>query len=358
MLTDSIPPYTTIKEPDYVIGGGIFQTLHLLEKNYLRIAVMGSKKTTPTQTNPKGTTQNTDIRTYNATITDEHTFGKLALEGGIKFMQNYYKKYAPGSASIYITNQWQPMTTSFNLGTSYKFSSLLTANLLVNDGVVKAPLNTIDRNIAGKDTSYVVLKDENRLNIDLGVVSSIKNLGDIALTAFFINRKNAYEYTGNLYYDNLGIQREYLNNLDLRSYGIELGWKSPLYFGILSSNINATYMKTLNVTSGANTVYENLPQTIINGSLNAGKYGFTLGVFGKYVSKYTASTFITPATPTTKVYIGDYTNFDLSLGYAIPNTPISVYGRVINIGDVKFCTVSPVFPDYGRQFFVGARAKF
>jgi hypothetical protein len=357
VLTDSIPSYTTTGEPDKVIGGGILQTLRLVDNNILRMAVMGSKKTTPTQTNPSGTTENTDIRVFDGTIVDEQTFDKLSLNGGVKLMRNYYKKYAPGSASVYITDQWQPLTACFNVGASYLINKKFSLNMLVCDGIVNAPVGGLDRNIVEKDTTYSTVKNENRLNVDLGLVAYLPHIGEITLTTFYIDRKNAYEYTGILYYDAQDIQREYLNNLNIRSYGVEFFWNSPQYLGFLTSNVNATYMKSYKIAGGVSTTYENLPQTILNGSVNASKYGFNLALFGKYISRYTSTSFITLATTTTKVYIGDYTNFDASLSYAVPKTGLSIYGRIVNIGDVKYCTVSPVYPDYGRQFTIGARVR-
>ena len=358
VLTDSIPSYTTTGEPDKVIGGGILQTLRLVDNNILRMAVMGSKKTTPTQTNPSGTTENTDIRVFDGTLVDEQTFDKLSLNGGVKFMRNYYKKYAPGSASVYIINQWQPLTACFNVGASYLVNKNFSLNMMVSDGVVNAPVGGLDQNIAGKDTTYNTVKNESRLNVDLGLVAYLPHIGKVTLTAFYINRKNAYEYTGILYYDAQNIQQEYLNNLNIRSYGVEFLWDSPRYLGILTSNINATYMKSYTIANGVSTTYSNQPQTILNGSITASKYGFNLALLGKYVSRYTSTSFITLATPTTKVYIGDYANFDASLSYAVPKTGLSIYGRIVNIGDVRYCTVSPVYPDYGRQFSIGARIKF
>jgi len=356
-VTDSVPPYTTTHEPDFVIGGGLIQTLSLVKDNFLRLALMGSQKTTPTQTNPTGTTLNTNISVFTGTLIDEHNFGRLSVNGGVKLMQNYYKRYAPGSASIYITNQWQPITVSLNAGASYKISSDFIANLLLNKGIVKAPTDGIQRTIVAKDTTFSALADENRFNVDLGIVKYIKNVGELTLTGFYINRKNAYEFTGNLYYDSQGIQREYLHNVDLRTFGVEFNWNSAKFFEILTTNLSGTYMSTTNVSNGLSTTYERAPTTMLNGSLNATKYGFTFSVFGKYTSRYIGDSFLIKTTSTTKVWVGDYVNVDLSLGYAIPKTKVSVYGRVINIGDVRYTTVSPVYPDYGRQFSVGARIK-
>ena len=354
-VTDSIPPYTTTHEPDFVIGGGLIQTLSLVKDNFLRLALMGSQKTTPTQTNPSGTTLNTDISVFTGTLIDEHNFGKLSVNGGIKLMENYYKRFAPGSSSVYITNQWQPITVSLNAGASYKISSDFTANLLLNKGVIKAPADGLQRTILGKDTTYSVLADEDRFNVDLGIVKSFKNVGEFTLTGFYINRKNGYEFTGILYKDNAGIQHEYLHNVDLSTFGAEFMWNSAKFFDIFTTNLSGTYMSTTNISNGVSSVYERAPTTMLNGSLNATKYGFTFSVFGKYVSKYIGDSFVTKATPTTKVWVGDYTNVDLSLGYAIPKTKATVYGRVINVGDVRYTTVSPVYTDYGRQFSVGAR---
>lgn len=359
VITDSIPQYKTTNEPDHVIGAGIFQTIQPIDNNYLRIAVMASKRTSPTQTNPNGTFSDSDICTFSGTLIDEHQFDQITVNAGIKFAEDYYKNYAPGSSSIYIKDKWQPLNIIFNGGVSYTPAEDFVTNLLVSFGTVKAPDLSLKRDIpAPGDTLIISLSDEKRFNIDLGFAKRFKDAGDITVTGFYTNRKNAAQYTGILYVDALGVQKEYLTNVDLHTYGLDLVWKSSVFADLVSGIINATFMRTYNLTNGTYVRYERIPETQINGGVNFQKYGFTFSVFGKYVSRYIGDSFVTKSTSSQKIYVGDYVNLDLSLAYAIPDMPISVYGRIINVTDQKFTTVSPVYPDYGRQFSIGVRGTF
>jgi hypothetical protein len=359
VVTDSIPPYKTTNEPDHIIGGGIFQTIQPIDNNYLRVALVGSKRTSPTQTNPNGTFSDSDIRSYSATLIDEHQLDQISVNAGVKFLEDYYKNYAPGSSSIYIKDKWQPLKVIFNAGAAYSPNDDVVYNFLISFGTIKAPDMAVERDIPSPgDTLIVPLKDEKRINIDLGFAKRFKQAGDISLTAFFTNRKNAAQYSGVLYTDALGIQREYLTNVDIRTYGIDIVWKSPVFADLVSATLNATLMRTYNLTNGSYVRYERTPETLINGVVNFQQYGFTFSVFAKYVSRYIGDSFVTKSTPTQKIFVGDFVNLDLSLAYAIPETPVSVYGRVINLTDEKFTTVSPVYPDYGRQFSFGVRGSF
>lgn len=355
---DSIPPYATVSEPYYVFGGGLFQSVSLIKNNVLRLALMASRNNTPFAVVIGNSTTNSDIRSFAGTILDEHNFNKLSLNGGVKVMRDYYKRYAPGSSDLYIENKWQPVTISVNAGATWRPSPDLLVTLIVSGGVINAPTSSLAQIISGKDTTVSVIKNENRLNVDLGVMKKIPFVGDITVTGFFMNRKNAYEYTGVLYNNEQGIECEYLDNINLRSYGVDLIWNSPKYFGMLSSNISATLMRTDQIENGNTTRYNQIPQTMINGSIGICKYGFSLDAFGKYVSRYVGERFVVKNNSSETYYVGNFVNVDASLSYAIPQTKLSVYGRVINIGDVRYTTISPVYPDFGRQFSIGIRAKY
>lgn len=360
VMRDSIPPYSTVQEPYTVFGGGIFQSLSLIKNNILRLSLMGSRNRTPYSMTNMGAniSTNSDIRSFAGTILDEHNFDKISINGGVKIMRDYYKKYAPGSSSIYIEDKWQPFTVNANVGATWRPSSSLLFTCIVSGGVINAPKENLVQIISGNDTTQSIAKNEKRLNIDLGVKKTIPNLGDITITGFFMNRKSAYDYTGILYDNADGSQSEYIENVNLKSYGVDIIWNSPKYFGMLYSNINATFMRTDQTENGVTSRYNQIPQTIINWMLGATKYGLSLDLYGKYISRYVGDRFVMKKTPDEVDYVGDFINVDASLSYAIPKTHFSVYGRVINIGDVRYCTISPVYPDYGRQFSIGVRAKF
>jgi len=185
----------------------------------------------------------------------------------------------------------------------------------------------------------------------------LKGIGDITFATFYANRKNAFQYTGTLYTNKDGIQAEYLSNLDLRSYGAELAYQSPVFFGILSGFGNVMGQYTADVTGGQNVEYTRAPEFITSGGINVQKSGFNLNILGRYVYKYIGDRFIV-LKPGQKVFVGDYLNFDINLAYAIPRTPISAYTKVVNLFDVHYATISPAYPDYGRRLSIGLRASF
>ncbi len=360
-LTDSIPSdYSIIKEPDKVIGGAVYQTIQPVRNNYLRIAFMGSKHRSPLETtNYYGTTDNTDIRSFAGVLTDEHAFSKVNINAGVKVLRDYYKNYAPGSSSIYIEDEWQPLNVNINAGASWTPVKKLTANALFASGVIAAGDRAMKQTVvAPGDTLVEPLSDERRTNIDLGLVYDAGQVGKIAVTGFCIKRENASEYTGTLYTDDAGIEREYQANLDTKTYGIEMIWTSPVYGKWFSANANATLMRTWETTGGVKSRYEDQPEVILNGGIQAEKYGFTFTAMAKYVDKYIGDRFITKTSPDQKIYVGDYVNIDLALYYKVPRFPLSVYGRVINLTDDHYTTTTPVYPDYGRQFSIGVKTSF
>ncbi len=359
VVTDSIPSeYTVTNEPYHVIGGGIIQTIRPVENNFLRVGITSSKYTYPTNTNPNGTFADADIRSFTGVIVDEHNFDKVSVNAGLKLLRDYYKSYSPGSSTLTVENEWQPFTVNGSVGASYLLSEKVTLNAQLSAGGIKANSQAMTQVISGNDTINQPIKDENRTNLDLGVATDLGKVGKVTLTGFYTKRINATEYTGVLYTNDLGIETEYINNIDTKTYGIELVWASPVYGKWFSANANATLMRTIETTDGVDTRYDQNPEVMLNGGIKAEKFGFTFTTNAKYVSKYIGNRFITLSSPDQKIYVGDYLNIDVALDYKLPKYPVSVFGRVVNLTDVKYCTVSPVYPDFGRQFNLGVRCIF
>lgn len=356
VLTDSVPSgYPVAKEPYKVIGGGIFQTVSPVENNYLRIGLTGSKYTYPSNMNYYGATSDVDIRSFTGVLIDEHDFGKVSVNAGLKVLRDYYKRYAPGSSSVYIEDEWQPTTINGSLGASYSVCEKVVLNAQLSAGGINANSRAAKMVITNGDTTGTSVKDESRINLDLGVAADFGKAGKFTLTGFFTKRENALEYTGVLYTDNLGVENEYMDNIDTRVFGAELVWTSPVYGKWFSANANMTLMRTVETTNGKDERYKQSPEAMINGGIKAEKYGFTFTTNAKYVNRYIGDRFIQLSSPDQKVYIGDYFNIDMVLNYKMPKYPVSVFGRVINLTDKRFATMTAVYPDYGRRFSIGAK---
>ena len=359
VLTDSIPSdYNIANEPYKVIGGGFIQTISPVEQNYFRIALRGSKYTYPINTNYYGSTSDSDIRSFAGIITDEHSFDKTNVNAGVKLLRDYYKKYAPGSSGVYIEDEWQPVTVNVNAGISYAVSEKLLLNTQLSAGGINANPQAMKQLVEAGNTTVVPLDDENRTNLDLGIVADFGKVGKVTLSGFYTKRKNTSEYTGVLYTNGLGVETEYLDNIDTKTYGIELVWTSPVYGDWFSANANATLMRTKETTGDIEERYERSPEVMLNGGIKAEKYGFTFTANAKYISRYIGDRFVSKSSPDEKVYIGNYLNIDLALNYQLPKYPVSFFGRVINLTDKHYATMTPVYPDYGRQFSLGAKFSF
>jgi hypothetical protein len=359
VLTDSIPSdYDVVNEPYDVIGGGIIQTIQPFKNNYLRISLNGSKYTYPSNTNYYGETSDTDIRSFTGVVVDEHNFNRISINAGVKLLRDYYKKYAPGSSSIYIEDEWQPVTVNVNAGASYAVSDRLLLNAQLSAGGINANKQAMKPVITDGDTIAEPIADENRKNIDLGMVYDFGKIGKVTVTGFYTKRKNASEYTGILYTNSLGVETEYQENIETKTYGLEFIWNSPLYGEWLSANANVTLMRTLETTGGVEERYERQPEIMLNGGIKAEKFGFTFTGNAKYIGEYIGDRFVTKKSTDQKIYVGDYLNIDLALSYLFPGFPVSVTGKVINLTDKRYATMTPVYPDYGRQFNIGVKCNF
>ncbi len=342
-LTSTIKDVVT-QEPSFVNAVGFTQVWKPVSENTLRIVgdyYKGDMWTNGAQRKS----------TLSGVILDEHDFGKLSVNAGIKVLRDYYKYYNPGTALI--QNQWQPAYANISAGAAYKLCKNTTLNYIFNAGTVPVPDGSLQQ-VNGVATT---VNNEKRVSMDLGITKQCKEAGDVSLTAFFSNRKNAFQYTGVLYTNTAGTQSEYLQNLDLKSYGVEFEYKSPVVLGFLSGFTNIMWQHTTTATDGTTTKYLNVPDFIASAGINAQKSGFTFNALGRFVNKYIGNRFIV-TTPGQMVYVGNYFNLDANLGYTLPKWPVTAYVKIVNAFDVRYATMTPAYPDYGRKFSVGLRASF
>jgi iron complex outermembrane receptor protein len=165
-----------------------------------------------------------------------------------------------------------------------------------------------------------------------------------------LNQKNTSEYTRTPYYDGNNVLRYYMKNINLRTAGIELDFHSRMFWEMFSGFGNVSYKYVSHSEPSGRTRYNKQPPLIANACLSFSKKSVEVHLMAKYVSPYRTDRFLKM-----EVGMGNYCNADVQVIYRIPKIYIELYGVVSNLFDVRYATVSPIYPDFGRQFKAGLR---
>jgi iron complex outermembrane receptor protein len=340
-----------VSEPDSIFSFGLFQALSPFRQNFARVALMYASSTNYTHGKSKK-------KIVTASLLDQHTFfDKLDVHAGVKFIREYYDYYVPnqgsGSDFMAVKNEWQPILFNISGGLSYRKNNF-TLNAMMNSGKLPVDRSAL-RRVQNQITGYydiIPLKQENRTSIDLGAEYSQPSLGNAVFTLFFLRQNNTVEFTNVPYYDEDQLIRYYMDNVDLQTWGFELTFQSALFDSGLSYWWNMSYKYLLqNKDNGSEyKKYAKQPSFIANGGISYFWGRSHINFMGKYVSSYKTDRFLKQ-----EVDIGNYFNFDMTATYNLPKYPLQLYGSVVNITDKRYATVSPLYPDFGRQFKIGLR---
>ena len=347
VVGDSIIRNHMLNEPDTVLTLAAFQAVQPFSNNYLRVAAMYASSANYTHGKSKRAI-------YSLAVLDQHSFGRTDIHAGVKVIREYYNYYVPnqgfGDESRAIQNQWQPVLVNFSTGVSYRRNSRLTYNVVLNSGelpVDNSSLQLYDDGSVGK------LKQEQRTGLDMGLQYKPETGGNVEFTLFGIRQNNASEYTTRSYYDEDGLIRYYERNITLSTLGLECSYQSPVFADRWSGFANLSYKQVYQSQSSAYKKYTKQPPFIGNIGVSYAHKGLEINLMGKYVSTYTTDRFLQK-----EVDVGNYFNWDLTTNYKIVHTCLEAFGSIINMLDAHYCTVSPIYPDFGRQMKIGLRAKF
>ncbi|MDR1981001.1 MAG: TonB-dependent receptor plug domain-containing protein, partial [Tannerellaceae bacterium] len=247
-LSDSIVRKRMLFEPDSIFTAAVFQAFSPVEHNVVRAGVMYASSANYAHGKSKK-------KILSATLLDQHTFGRTDVHLGAKLIREYYDYYVPyqgfGSDINAITNEWQPALFNVSAGVSHLLSDNYVLNCVVNSGAL--PLdrtalqlltdpngNPLKDETSGKMlVSY--LKGEIRTGVELGLKQHIPAAGHLTWTLFLLNQKNTAEYTRTPYFDENNLLRYYMKNIDLRTAGIELSFRSHTWLNSLSAFGNLSY---------------------------------------------------------------------------------------------------------------------
>jgi iron complex outermembrane receptor protein len=359
-LSDSIIRNRAFCEPDSIFTAAVFQAFSPVERNVARAGVMFASSANYAHGKSKK-------KILSATVLDQHTFGRTDVHLGVKLIREYYDYYVPyqgfGDETNAVSNEWQPTLFNISAGVSFPVNSRYLLNCVINSGALPAdrtalqqPADAAGNPITDENTGKPLvsgLKRENRTGVELGLKQYLPDAGHLTWTLFLLNQKNTSEYTRTPYYDGNSVLRYYMKNLDLRTAGVELAFRSPMWIGLFSAFGNISYKYVYRSEPSGRTRYDKQPPLIANACLSFVKKYTEIHLMAKYVSSYRSDRFLKR-----EVNMGNYSNVDVQVIRHIPALYTELYVVANNLFDVRYATVSPIYPDFGRQIRVGARWRF
>jgi outer membrane receptor protein involved in Fe transport len=352
-VTDSISQDT--RDYDHEWNLNLIQSLALSKRNVLRVGANYNHWVAPYGIRFYSG-RRSDLETYSLAIVDEHSIGRLLLDGGLRYQRTYINEYGAfnidGTSTAFkkvpsVMNQWEPAQPSGSLGATYflteRFS--LRANFLT--GAIEPRRGTLTVNLTEPST-------ERRTMVDAGFRMARDRFGEISLTGFVIRQKDAIVLSGSTKTVNGRIMELY-ENRDQDSKGVEFEFRSRPLFGNINFFFNVTGMNPRARIDGSMSRDPEIPPAIIGAGLMGKKRGFDYNVFWKYISGYESSRFTDP--PALQP-LGGFHTVNLTIGRTLDSSEkIRVYLEMTNIGDSRYSTVIG-YPDYGRRLNLGIRQVF
>lgn len=346
-------------EDDHEYGLNLIQALSLSEKNTLRFGGLYNRWVAP---NGKRfyVGRPCDLETISGFLADEHVFGSLAIDAGIRWAKTYMNEYgafdigesgAQFTEVVPIINEWQPSIIQASMGLTWNISTNAALFYHSAFGNIKPREGSLTDNFSEP-------LNETRTKFDLGFQNKLFQSGKLTITAFLVNQKNAISLSGGTYEHN-GVTLEFYQNRNEDNFGIETEIISPKIGDIFSLFANFTAMRSRAEENGKMMKNKEFPEIITNAGIFVEKYGFDLNIYAKYVSFFESSRFVAqqPNTPTIFAPLGDFFVMDMTAGYTFGSKLISrAYLRVNNLTDKRYSTVAG-YPDFGRQIHFGITLK-
>ena len=339
---------------DWEYTAGLAHARNLGENNTLRVGVQWNQWVCP-DGKRFYTGREMDVHTFSGFVIDEHRFGALTLDAGLRYTRAYYNKYTHASFNIAgqnlksyaVENEWADPTMTATLGAKYTLNETAELYAHLAFGTVDAPPGAATEN-------NEALERETRLMTDLGVKFERPGIGMLKVGGFWTIRDNA----SILIKDVLNADKDNIDIYtvgDVRQYGLEIEARSAKLWDKVEFFAAATFMNSIRNMDGDWANYMEIPDQIVTAGIY-GEFGpLDVNLFGKYVSRFENLRFAQD-----KQYhdLGDFTDLNLTIGYRFGNEQQTrVYVALENLFDDEYSTVVG-YPDYGFQASVGLRHTF
>lgn len=348
---------------DWEWGANLIGAMSFFDNNVLRISVLYNNWVAPFGKRFYSG-KRTAIQTLSAAIADEHAFGPLSVDLGVRWLKEYLDEYAMynvdgtaiggrRTALTPIEDEWRKSVFNGTLGLRYQLPVGIGLFAHGAAGVVTPPPGMVDEN-------WDDLENEMQVKADGGARWAIENIATLTATGFYNYRGNGIATTTQ--WDSVVVDDDTLllpiyENADMTTAGIELEARSARIADIAQAFVNASFMNHRKNIDGEYEDDTEKPQAIVGGGLNLTMGGFDVNIYGKYVSDYESARF---ALGGDTIGLGDYSTIDLSAGYTYTldnGQSIRISVAVNNLSDERYSTVVG-YPDYGREFTVGLKYSY
>ena len=351
-ISETSTPHQSTREHDYEFGVNLTQSVALSKENVLRFGGLYNHWVAP---NGKRffVGRRTDLETYSAVVVDEHSFGPVSIDAGLRWARTYINEYGAfnidgspkGLQNVDpVKNQWEPSVSTANLGSSYSVSDNLSLHFNLSRGNIKPGTGDLDVELNEP-------RVEKRTKLDIGLKLKRPGLGQFSLAGFLMNQKDAIVLSGRM--EELGgrLIELYLNR-DQRQTGLEIEARVIRLSGNLQLFGNFLALRSTAADNGDMVRNRELPRFITSAGIYASRAKLDLNLLWKHVSGYESTRFAAGNPPLPQP-LGDYNNLNLTVGWTFAARPVNrFYLEVKNIADSEFSTVVG-YPDYGRRFTVG-----
>ncbi|MCE5251329.1 methyltransferase domain-containing protein [bacterium] len=344
---------TSTHEWDFEWSMNLVQSLALTDRNTLRIGGFYNRWVAPYGKRFYAG-RRCDLSTYSLAVVDEHRFGRLDVDAGIKMLRTYMDEYGAfsieGSAQGFgkvpqIKDTWEKPIYNANAGASYALTPSLSLSANVTGGYIKPRPGTLD---IGLEEPV----NERRIMVDAGVKARIEGAGDATVTGFFVNQKNAIVLSGKTKEVNGRIMELY-DNRDRNHSGIEMEARSVRLCDTARIFMNVTVMRATARIDGTMKRDHEFPRVITGGGIMLSRADYDCNVYLKSLSSYENDRFA--ASSPVPQPLGDFTTLNITAGRTFGTKfRTRVYIEAFNLTDKRFSTVVG-YPDYGRRFTVGIR---
>ncbi|MBN2318147.1 MAG: TonB-dependent receptor [Acidobacteria bacterium] len=303
----------------------------------------------------------TDLETASFSIVDEHSFGRLVLDGGFRYQRTYINEYGAfnidGSGGAFtdvepIMDTWDAPQLSGSFGATYFLTNRVALRSNFLTGAIEPRNGAL---VEIEEDEFETPKTEHRIMVDGGIQVNKDGIGEFSLVGFYLRQSDAIVLSGDTEENELtGSFIELYKNQDQDTTGMEFEYKSRPLYEKINFQFNITAMKP-RARNDAGSMERDIekPRVILGMGVLGQQWKLDYNFFWKYVSGYESSRFASSLQP-----LGDFHTFNLTIGHPLGSRENTrIYLELTNITDNRYSTVVG-YPDYGRSFRVGIRQTF
>jgi outer membrane cobalamin receptor/SAM-dependent methyltransferase len=348
-------PHASNSEHDYEWSANFTQSIALTANNVLRFGGLYNHWVAP---NGKRfyAGRRSDLETYSAVVVDEHEFGRLTVDAGLRWARTWINQYGAfningspkGLANVNpVNDQWEPSVLTTNVGASWRLEHGVSLLANISRGNIKPRSGELDVDFRKPAT-------EKRTKLDFGLAYSGQGMSHLHVAGFYVCQDEAIVLSGQTETVEGRTLELYLNR-DQNQLGLEIDARSMVIGGHFQVFGNLTAMRSRADSNGEMVTNGELPKFISSAGLYYASGALDATVLWKYVSAYKNARFAASGQPEP---LADFHDIGLTAGYTFGSAPsMRCYLEARNLGDDHYSTVVG-YPDYGRRYTVGIQATF